>query len=123
MKVFNVAYQEIIRTAFLFNSKLNVAQNEINVQIELKIKLFCFFTIRAMGWIFIAVRKQIFKSFGCTKIRKDTKYTKTSLSKVMQPKTSNNDSRPILPYHVHDQAGFDNLFIDGRIISKMSYTF
>ena len=49
MKVFNVAYQEIIRTAFLFNSKVNVAQNEINVQIELKIKLFCFFTIRAMG--------------------------------------------------------------------------
>ena len=65
---------------------------QVYVKIELKIKLFCFFIIRAMGWIFIAVRKQIFKSFGCTKIRNDTKYTKTRLSKVMQPKTSSNDS-------------------------------
>ena len=46
----------------------------------------------------------------------------------MQPKTINSDSRPIFPYHVHNQAGFDNPFINGRGfiylgISKMSFTF
>ena len=45
----------------------------------------------------------------------------------MQPTTSNNDSRPVFPYHVHNQAGFD-LFINGRgfiylCISKMIFTF
>ena len=32
---------------------------------------------------------------------------------VMQPTTSNNNSRPVFPYHVHNQAGFDNPFING----------
>ena len=46
----------------------------------------------------------------------------------MQPTTSNNDSRPIFPDHVLNQAGFDNLFINWRSfiyfgISKMSFTF
>ena len=44
---------------------------------ELKIKMFCFFTIRAMMW-------KTFKSFGCTKIHKDSKWTKTSWNEVMQ---------------------------------------
>ena len=46
----------------------------------------------------------------------------------MQPRTSNSDSRPIFPYHVHNQAGFDNSFINQRGfiylgVSKMSFTF
>ena len=32
----------------------------------------------------------------------------------MQPTTSNNDSRPIVLYHVHKQAGFEYTFINGR---------
>ena len=46
----------------------------------------------------------------------------------MQPTTSNNDSRPVFPYHVRNQGDFDNPFINGRgfiylCISKMSFTF
>ena len=29
---------------------------------------------------------------------------------LMQPATSNNHSRPVFPYHVHNQADFDNPF-------------
>ena len=77
---------------------------------------------------FHSCEKQIFKSFGCTRIRNDSKWTKTSRNEVMQPTTSNSDSRPIFPYHVHNQAGFDNPFINGRGfiylgISKMSFIF
>ena len=32
----------------------------------------------------------------------------------MQPTTSNNDSRPIFPYHVHNQTDFGNPYIKGR---------
>ena len=32
----------------------------------------------------------------------------------MQPTTSNNDLRTVFPYHVHNQADFDNSFINGR---------
>ena len=46
----------------------------------------------------------------------------------MQPTTSNNNSQPVFPYHVHNKADFDNPFINGRGfiyfgISKMSFTF
>ena len=46
----------------------------------------------------------------------------------MQTTASNNDSRPVFPYHVHDQTDFDNPFINGRdfiylSISKMTFTF
>ena len=37
--------------------------------------------------------------------------TQNELNEAMQPTTSNNDSRPVLPYHVHNQADFDNPFI------------
>ena len=45
----------------------------------------------------------------------------------MKPTTSNNDSRPVFPYHVH-QADFGNPFIIKRgfiylCISKMSFNF
>ena len=33
-----------------------------------------------------------------TKIHKEAKWTKTSWNEVMQPTTTNNDSRPIFPY-------------------------
>ena len=77
---------------------------------------------------FNSCEKEIFESFGSTKIRNDSKWTKTSWNEVMQPTTSNNDSRPIFPYHIHNQAGFDNPFINRRGfiylgISKMSFTF
>ena len=42
--------------------------------------------------------KQMFKSFGRTKIRNDSKCIKTSRNEVMQPTTSNKDSRPVFPY-------------------------
>ena len=66
--------------------------------------------------------KQIFKSFGYTKIRKDW-----NESKVMQPTTSNN-SLPNFSYHVHNQVDFKNPFISGRVficlgISKMIFAF
>ena len=31
----------------------------------------------------------------------------------MQLTTNNSDSRPIFTYHFHNQAGFDNPFING----------
>ena len=51
----------------------------------------------------------------------------TSQNKVMQPTISNN-SRPIFPYHVHNQSDFDKPFINGRDfiyldISKMGFIF
>ena len=78
------------------------------------------------GMNIYSCEKQIFKSFGCTKICNGSKWTKTSRNEVMQPTISNNDSRPIFSYNVHSQAGFDNLFISGLIylgISKMSFSF
>ena len=53
--------------------------------------------------------------------------SQTSQNKVKQITTSNN-SRPILPYHVHNQADFDKSFVNGRGfiylgISKMGFTF
>ena len=46
----------------------------------------------------------------------------------MQPTTSNNNSPQVFPYHVHNQADFDNPFINGRgfaylFISKMNFPF
>ena len=44
----------------------------------------------------------------------------------MQHRTRNNDSRPVFPYPLHNQAGFDNPFINTFIylgISKMSFSF
>ena len=63
---------------------------------------------------FPSCEKQIFKSFGCTKILKKSKWTKASRNEVKQSKTSNHDSRPIFPYHIHNQADFDNSFFNGK---------
>ena len=84
---------------------------QVYVISELKIKLFCFFTIRTMVWIFITV-KNMFQSFGCTKIISGSKWTKTTQNKVMEPTISNNYPRPIVPYH--DHIHFDSPFIYGR---------
>ena len=74
--------------------------------------------------------KQIFKSFGFTKIRNDSKGTKTSQNVVMEPSINNNnkDSQLVVPYIVHNLAGFGNPFINGRGsvylgILKMSFAF
>ena len=80
------------------------------------------------GMNFYNCEKQILKSFGCTKIRKESKWTKTSQNKVMLTTTSNNDSRPIFPNDVHKQEDFENPFINGRGFiylgsTKMSFTF
>ena len=95
---------------------------QVYVTSELKITLFCFFTISH------SCEKQIFESFGSTKIRKDSKGTKTSWNEEMQPITSKNYSRPIFLYHVRKEADFENLFINRRGfillgIPKMSFTF
>ena len=94
--------------------------SQIYVTSKLKLKSVCFFTNTP--------HEQIFKSFGCIKICKDSKWTKTRQNEVMQPTTSNTDSRPVFPYHVHNQADFDNPFINGRgfiylRISKTTFTF
>ena len=46
----------------------------------------------------------------------------------MEPTTSNSDSQPSFSYHVHNQVGFENPYINGRGfiylgILKMSVTF
>ena len=46
----------------------------------------------------------------------------------MQPITSNNDLHSVFPYYFQNQAGFENLFINGRGfiflgISKMGFIF
>ena len=51
-------------------------------------------------------------SIDCTKIHNNSKRTKTSRNEVMQPRTSNNHSRPIV--YVHNQAGFGKSVIKGR---------
>ena len=71
---------------------------------------------------FHSCERQIFESFDCIKIRNDSKWTKTSRNEVMQPTMINFSS------HVHNQAGFDNPYINGKDfvylgISKMSFTF
>ena len=74
---------------------------------------------------FYSSEKQMFKYFGCTKIQKDSELTKTSPNEVMQPTTSNNDSRTIFPYLVHKQADFENPFFNFIYsgVSKMSFIF
>ena len=59
---------------------------------------------------------------------KKKKKKKKSQIEVMEPTTSNIDSQPIFPYYIHNQAGFDNSFINrGGFIDlgvlKMSFTF
>ena len=58
----------------------------------------------------------MFKSFDCTKTRKDSKGTKMSRNEVMPPAISNNNSRPVFPNHVHNQADFDNPLTNGRAL-------
>ena len=59
---------------------------------------------------------------------RNSRWTKTNLNEVMQSTTSNSNSRPIFPYHVHNKAFFENPFINGRGfiylgILKMGFTF
>ena len=91
-----------------------------------KIVLFLHYTRHSLN--FRSCEKQIFQFLGCSKICNDSKWTKTSRNEVMQPTPSNSNSRTVFPYHVHNQAGFDNPFINRRgiiylSISKVSFTF
>ena len=72
---------------------------------------------------FHSCEKQTFESFGSNKIRNDSKWTITSQYEVMQPTTSNNHSRPIFPHHIHNQAGLDNPFINGRGFIYLGITY
>ena len=45
-----------------------------------------------------------------TKIRKDAKWTKTSRNEVMQPTTTNNDSRPTFPYLLQRDRFWQSLY-------------
>ena len=77
------------------------------------VALFLYYAHHDMN--FHSCKKQIFEFFDCTKIRSDSKWTKRSRNEVMkQPRSSNSDSRQISSYHVHNQAGFDNPFINWR---------
>ena len=60
---------------------------------------------------FQSLEKPASKSFGCTKFRKDSKRVETSRNEVMQPKKFKKSK--VFPYHVHNQADFDNPFING----------
>ena len=95
---------------------------------ELKIELFCFFTTGSMVWILIAVKNRYLNFSSLLKFATIQKGTKRSWNKLLQPTTSINHSLSIFPYHVHNQADFDNLFINGEDfiylgISKLSFTF
>ena len=70
---------------------------------------------------FHSCEKQMFKSFGCTEIRKDSEWTKTSRNEVMQPTASNNDSRQIFPYHVHKEADFENILLTEEILFTWAF--
>ena len=72
---------------------------------------------------FHSCEKQIFKFFGYTKIRNNSKWTKTSQNEVMQQRFMASFS-----LRFHNQAGFDNPFneVRGFIhlgISKMNFIF
>ena len=67
-----------------------------------------------MALLFIAVKNRYLILLVVVKFATTQNGTKTSRNEVMQPTTSNSDSRPIFPYHVHNQAGFDNPFINRR---------
>ena len=100
---------------------------QVYVTSKLK-KIVLFLYYKRHGMNFHGCEKHMFKSFGCTKICNNSKWTKMSRHEVMPPSTSNSDSRTIFPYHEHNQVSFDNPFINGRAfiylgISKKSFTF
>ena len=116
----------VYRLSRKFNKEKHIWQ--VYVTSEQKIELFCFFTIDAMVWIFIAVKNRYLNFCGFNKIRNDSKWRKSSWNELMRPTTRNNHSQSIFPYHVHNQTGFDNPFINGRsfiylVMSKLSFTF
>ena len=58
--------------------------------------------------------KQIFKSFAVLKFATTENEPKQTKMMDCELRTSNSDSRPIFPLHVHNQTGFGNPFINGR---------
>ena len=84
---------------------------QVYVISELKIKLFCFFILRTIAWIFIGMENT---SFDCTKICNNSNQTKTRRNEVMQPTTSTVICNQLFLNHTHNQAGFTKPFIDGK---------
>ena len=91
---------------------------EVFVTSESKIKSFHFFTIRAMVWIFVAVKNRYLNLLAVLKFAKTKNEPKRA--------KTNNDLRPIFYFNFHNQANVGNSFINGRgfiylSISKMSF--
>ena len=79
----------------IWHSKVDVRHIwQVYVTSELKIKLFFSFILITIVWIFIGMEN---RSIDWTKIRNNSKRTKTSKNKVMHPTTSNNHLQPIAP--------------------------
>ena len=88
-----------------------------------------------MVWILVAVKNRYLhfsSSLNVFTIRNDSKGTKRSWNELMQPTTSISNTLSIFPYRVHNQADFDNPFINGRDfiylgkcpkLAKLSFTF
>ena len=70
--------------------------------------------MRLMVWIFIALKNRYLNLSAVLKFATTQNEPKRAKTKICEPRTSNGDSRPIFPYHVHNQAGFDNPFISGK---------
>ena len=85
---------------------------QVYVTSELKIKLFYVFTVCTMVWIFIAVKNKYLNLSTVLRlltIQNEPKRDKTKST------SSNSNFRPIFPYCVQIQAGFDNPFIGKRV--------
>ena len=81
--------------AIIWYPKVGVKHTwQVYVISELKIKLFCFFILSTIAWIFIGMENT---SIDCTKIRNNSKRNKKSRSEVMQSTTSNNHLQLIVP--------------------------
>ena len=80
-------------TTIIWYPKVGVKHTQqIYVTSELKIRLFCFFILSTIVWIFTGMEN---RSVTCTKIRNNSKRIKTSRNEVMPPTNNNQHSKPI----------------------------
>ena len=92
--------------SILSSRRKHIWQIYVTGQLKIKSLLFLYYTRYDVN--FHSCEKRIFKFFGCAKTRNVSRWTKRSRKEVIQATASNGDSWPIFPYHVHNQAGFDN---------------
>ena len=82
---------------FIWYPKVGVKHTwQVYVTSELKIKLFCFFVLSTIVWVFICFDNR-YLSINCTKIRNNSKRNKTNRNEEMQPTANNNHSQAIVP--------------------------